>query len=189
MILLVGLGNPGKQYASTRHNVGFMALDEIKEFHKLDSFTDSKKFISQISSGFIGGEKLVLAKPMTFMNNSGMAVRKIMDYYKLPLNALGVIHDDLDLKTGKVKIKIGGSHGGHNGLKSIDTHLGGNYYRIRFGIDKPEDKNAVISYVLKNFSKEQLPMVNETLENISEYIDCFINGEIDEFLNACNNKQ
>lgn len=187
MILVVGLGNPGKQYRCSRHNVGFMAAEEIASKFGLPDFSESSKFSSHICSGFAGDKKLLLAKPTSFMNNSGIAVRKLMDYYKLPISSLIVIHDDLDLACGKIKVKLGGGHAGHNGLRSIDTHLGGNYYRLRIGIDKPEDKKAVTSYVLKNFSKEQQQVINKTLENVAESSEYLFEHRISEFINACNN--
>jgi PTH1 family peptidyl-tRNA hydrolase len=187
MILVVGLGNPGKQYQYTRHNVGFMAAGEIAREFGLSNFSESSKFSSHTCSGFAGDKKLLLAKPTSFMNNSGIAVRKLMDYYKLPMSSLIVIHDDLDLACGKIKVKLGGGHAGHNGLRSIDGHLGNNYYRLRIGIGKPEEKSSVNSYVLKNFSKDQQLVINKTLENIAESAEYLFEHRISEFINACNN--
>ena len=155
MFLIVGLGNPGREYMDTRHNVGFMALDALsKEYGLL--FQTKSRFNSQLALGENNSESVVLCKPETYMNLSGEAVQSICSYYKIPLDKIIVIHDDIDLKFGKIAYKIGGGAGGHNGLKSIDKHIGANYHRIRMGIGRPEDKAYEISdFVLGKFSQEE----------------------------------
>lgn len=155
MYILVGLGNPGPQYVLNRHNIGFMVLDTISESYA--NFSSPKlKFRSVIQEGMIGSHKVVLCKPQTFMNLSGEAVQQLLTFYKVPVEKIYVFHDDLDLEFGKVKVKQGGSNGGHNGLKSLDQHMGANYWRIRLGISHPGHKDAVSKYVLSNFSKAEM---------------------------------
>jgi PTH1 family peptidyl-tRNA hydrolase len=151
MYLIVGLGNIGEKYQLTRHNVGFMVIDEI-----IKSLSTSNIQKSNFHSTL---EKLgydLYSKPTTFMNNSGIAVQAIKEYYKLEIEDIIVIHDDIDLPFGTVKFKIGGGHGGHNGLRSIDAHIGKEYIRVRIGVGKPKDKENVANYVLDNFTKEEL---------------------------------
>lgn len=167
----VGLGNPGPQYAKTRHNVGFMALDALAERHGL-KFTQNK-CKSVIAEGFIGGQKTVLIKPMTFMNLSGEAVRAYMDYYKASLEDMVVIYDDLDTEVGRIRLRYQGSAGGHNGIKSMIQHTGTqSFNRIRMGISRPEPGYAVVDYVLGTFPKkerEQLDKMIETTCDAMEY--------------------
>lgn len=151
MHLIVGLGNIGDKYQLTRHNVGFMVIDEITK-----NLTTSNIQKSNFHSTLEKSAYDLYSKPTTFMNNSGMAVQAIKEYYKLEMEDIIVIHDDIDLPFGTVKFKIGGGHGGHNGLKSIDAHIGKEYIRVRIGVGKPQDKADVANYVLNNFSKEEL---------------------------------
>jgi PTH1 family peptidyl-tRNA hydrolase len=153
MQLWVGLGNPGPQYAMNRHNVGFMALDVIAEIHGFDPI--QKKFAGWTQDGRIGGERVLLFKPATFMNESGRAVAEAMRFYKLDMDALTVFHDELDLAPFKVKVKIGGGTAGHNGLRSIDQHLGPDFRRVRIGIGHPGHKDRVSPYVLGNYAKSE----------------------------------
>lgn len=155
MTLIVGLGNPGKQYTNNRHNVGFMVIDKILDDH---SFSLASK--SNFKGELFKTSDILLLKPTTYMNLSGESVRAVSDYYK-PQKII-VIHDDLDLPFGTVKFKQGGGNGGHNGLKSIDAHIGSDYIRVRIGIGKPNDKNEVANYVLGDFPKMQ----NEILRDI-----------------------
>ena len=138
VMLLVGLGNPGPDYAPTRHNIGFRAVDRICDLHRLGSYRS--KFQSELASGDVGGVKVLAQKPMTFMNNSGQAVAEAARFHKVPLHQVVVIHDDLDLAPGKCRMKVGGGAGGHNGLRSIDAHLGRDYWRLRIGIGHPGDR-------------------------------------------------
>lgn len=159
MQIWTGLGNPGPKYALHRHNVGFMALDVIAEMHGFGP--SQKKFQGWVQEGRIGSEKILLLKPATFMNESGRAVGEAMRFYKLDLDALTVFHDELDLAPFKVKVKQGGGTAGHNGLRSIDKHLGPDFRRVRLGIGHPGRKDQVSSYVLGNYAKaEQDPLVD-----------------------------
>ncbi|MEI6642032.1 MAG: aminoacyl-tRNA hydrolase [Novosphingobium sp.] len=153
MQLWVGLGNPGPQYALHRHNVGFMALDTIAEVH--DFGPVQKKFQGWVQDGRIGGTRVILLKPATFMNESGRAVSEALRFYKLGTDALTVFHDELDLAPFKVKVKQGGGTAGHNGLRSIDQHLGPDFQRVRLGIGHPGHKDRVTGHVLGNFAKAE----------------------------------
>ena len=166
MFLICGLGNPGRKFFNTRHNVGFKLLDKIlKKYNFILIKKDKNK---ELYKGEIGFHKCILLKPLTYMNMSGIAVNEVLNFYKIDKKKLFVIHDDLDLKIGKIKIKIGGGNGGHNGLLSIDNILGKNYNRIRLGISHPGNKNLVSSYVLKKFSYEELETIDIKLKKIAE---------------------
>ena len=159
MQLWVGLGNPGPGYALHRHNVGFMALDTIAEVHGFGP--EAKKFKGWVREGRIGGSKVLLLKPATFMNESGRAVGEALRFYKLGVEALTVFHDELDLAPFKVKVRTGGGLAGHNGLRSIDQHLGAEFRRVRIGIGHPGHKDRVHGYVLGNYAKaEQDPLAD-----------------------------
>lgn len=165
MLLIAGLGNPGSQYASNRHNIGFMAADEIHRRHSFSPWT--KKFQALIADGIIDGEKTILIKPQTFMNLSGQSIGEAMRFYKLPLNDLVVIYDELDLPSGKVRVKTGGGSGGHNGIKSIEAHVGKDYRRVRIGIDHPGVKELVSQHVLGNFAKADTEWLEPLLDAIA----------------------
>lgn len=169
MFLLVGLGNPGKKYENTRHNVGFQAVDEIiRRF----SFSDAgNKFQSLCASGMLGNKKLFIIKPQTYMNRSGSAVQAATAFYKIPPQNIVVIHDDLDLAVGKVKAKLGGGAGGNNGLKDIDRHLGQNYRRIRIGIGHPGDRDIVADHVLQPIPKRDRPAIDAVIDAIAEHLE------------------
>lgn len=166
MFLVVGLGNVGEKYSLTRHNVGFMLVDEA--LLTLNSKTSINK--SNFKAAVFKHNETLFVQPQTYMNNSGLSVQAIKEYYKIPIEHIIVIHDDLDLPFGTVKFKIGGGHGGHNGLRSIDAHIGKEYLRVRIGIGKPQRKEEVVNYVLSNFSKEELKqlqgIINHTLKAI-----------------------
>jgi len=181
MILLVGLGNPGKGYADNRHNFGFMAADEIIRRH---SFSPERiRFQGLVSEGRIGSEKLLLLKPTTYMNDSGRAVCEAAKFYKIPPENVIVLHDELDLPLGKVRTKTGGGHGGNNGIRSIDAHMGKNFKRIRLGIGHPGDKNLVSSHVLKDFSKAERDIANKIVDSIARHIDLMVQGDDAGFMN------
>lgn len=181
MLIIAGLGNPGNQYAGNRHNIGFMAVDAI---HRVGSFAPwSKKFKSEIAEGTIGFEKVLLMKPQTFMNLSGEAVGDAMRFYKLEPKDILVIHDELDLPAGKARIKVGGGHGGHNGLKSMDAHCGREYRRLRLGIGHPGSKEAVHGHVLGNFAKADADWLDTLLEEIGRNADMLVKGEDSQFQN------
>jgi PTH1 family peptidyl-tRNA hydrolase len=149
MWLFVGLGNPGDKYRHNRHNIGFMAADEIARRHNFSGW--EKKFQGLVCEGRLGGERVLLLKPQTYMNLSGQSVQAAAAFYKIPPGDIVVFHDELDLAPGKVRVKKGGGSGGHNGIKSIDEHLGPEYWRVRLGIGHPGDRNLVSPYVLSDF--------------------------------------
>jgi PTH1 family peptidyl-tRNA hydrolase len=181
MIIIVGLGNPGAQYAGNRHNIGFMAVDALQ---RLPSFSPwSRKFRSEISEGEIDGEKILLMKPLTFMNLSGEAVGEAMRFYKLKPADIIAIHDELDLLAGRVRIKIGGGHGGHNGLKSIDAHCGKEYRRLRLGIGHPGDKDRVNGHVLGDFAKADKVWLEPLIDAIADNAAMLVKGEDSQFMN------
>lgn len=181
MILLVGLGNPGTEYALTRHNVGFMAVDEIVRRYSFDGW--SKKFKGEVCTGTIEGEKVLALKPHTYMNLSGEAVLSVVSFYKIPPEKIYVFHDDMDLPVGRIKVKQGGGSGGHNGLKSIDTHLGQNYHRIRIGVDKPALREQVVSWVLSKFTPNDKQTLDELIEKISNHIPLLLTKDANTFMN------
>lgn len=160
-LLIAGLGNPGSDYARNRHNVGFMAVDEIHARHRFSPW--KARFQGEVAEGAIGERKVFLLKPMTYMNESGLSVGALARFYKLPLAAIVVVHDEIDLAAGKLKVKTGGGDAGHNGLRSITAALGPDYRRVRIGVGHPGDKARVHGHVLGNFSKADeiwlLPML------------------------------
>ncbi len=181
MIIIAGLGNPGTQYASNRHNIGFMAVDALQ---RLPSFSPwSKKFKAEISEGEIAGEKVLLIKPLTFMNLSGEAVGEAMRFYKVKISDIIAIHDELDLVAGRARIKTGGGHGGHNGLKSIDAHCGKDYRRLRLGIGHPGDKERVNGHVLGDFSKSDKVWLEPLIDAIADNSDMLIKGDDSQLMN------
>lgn len=166
MLLIAGLGNPGAKYAGNRHNIGFMAADLIVRRHNFGPW--QKKFSAEIAEGMLGGEKATLIKPQTFMNNSGQSVGEAMRFYKLEPSNIAVIYDELDLVQGKLRVKTGGGSGGHNGIKSIDQHIGKDYRRIRLGIGHPGEKDLVLNHVLGDFAKADKVWLDEFLDAIAE---------------------
>ena len=175
MHLIVGLGNIGEKYQLTRHNVGFMVIDEITK-----NLTTSNIQKSNFHSTLEKSSYDLFSKPTTYMNNSGMAVQAIKEYYKLEMEDIIVIHDDIDLPFGTVKFKIGGGHGGHNGLRSIDAHIGKEYTRVRIGVGKPQDKADVANYVLNNFSKEELNKLPDIIEHTMNAIKALKSEDIEQ---------
>lgn len=177
MKIIIGLGNPGKEYENTRHNVGFMFVDEVAKANAL-TFSLDKAKRAQLAVGVIKGEKVVLVKPITYMNLSGEALRLVMDYYKVDSSDVIVINDDLDLPVGKIRIRANGSSGGHNGLKSIIANIKTQEFkRIKIGIDK---KGDIIDYVLGNFSKTEKEEINKVLDIAPRIIDDYLS---DSFVN------
>lgn len=179
--LLVGLGNPGGEYAGNRHNVGFMAIDRIAEINRFSAF--KKKFGGLLAEGSIEGAKVFLLKPLTYMNLSGEAVASAASFYKIPPERIIVFHDELDLPLAKIRVKQGGGHGGHNGLKNIDSHLGKDYWRVRIGIGHPGDKEMVTNHVLSDFSKGEQKAVDTQLAALSEHIALLLAGDEARFMN------
>lgn len=181
MWLLVGLGNPGDKYKNNRHNVGFMVIDQIADDNGITNF--KSKFNGEIAEGTIAGQKLALLKPMTFMNESGISVRKAADFYKITPENIIVFHDELDLQPFKIKVKKGGGTGGHNGLKSIDAHLGDKeYWRVRIGIGHPGDKNRVSGYVLSDYSKEEQKFLPDWIYVLSKNVNHLVYGNKDDYM-------
>lgn len=181
MFLLVGLGNVGREYETTRHNCGFMCVDKIIEKYNISNH--QIKFKADIFSGKILTNDVLVVKPQTFMNRSGIAVSEIKRFYKVPIENIFVFHDDLDLEFCKLKYKIGGGAGGHNGLKSIDEMIGKNYHRIRIGIGRPENKEEIINYVLKKFNGDELKQLNNILSLVADCVDKLFSDKKDAFLN------
>ncbi len=172
MFLVVGLGNPDKEYQATRHNVGFMAADEIFRRHPFSDF--KKKAQGLVAEGTIAGEKVLLVKPLTYMNLSGNCVGELVNFYKLSSQNVIVIHDDMDLNVGMIKAKCGGGAGGHNGLKSIDSQITNNYGRIRIGVGHPADRSQVVDWVLSGFNKGDKERIDFALDLVAQNIDIFI---------------
>lgn len=179
MFLVVGLGNPGSEYKGTRHNVGFMAVDELVRRHNFTSWR--KRFRGETSEGTINGKKIIVLKPQTYMNRSGESVQEAMSFYKIPIENVIVFHDDLDVPVGRLKGKVGGGAAGHNGLRSIDEHCTSGYTRIRIGIDRPVREEMVIRWVLTTFSKEDTEILTTQLEQIAEAFHFLLEGGVPEF--------
>ncbi len=188
MFLIVGLGNPGKQYENTRHNVGFDAIDVLVDEYRIPS--SGKQHKAMYGKGVIEGQKVILAKPLTYMNLSGEAVRAMVDYYKIdPETELLVIFDDISLAPGNIRIRKKGSAGGHNGIKSIITHLGTqNFQRIKVGVGEKPKNWDLADYVLGTFSKDDRKLVDEALERTAKAAALIVQGEIDEAMNLYNKK-
>lgn len=182
MKLFVGLGNPGPKYAGNRHNIGFMALDRIAEDHGFSPWR--KKFQSLVSEGKFGSTKVILLKPETFMNLSGQAVGEAMRFHKLDSTDVVVFHDELDLVPGKCRVKSGGGHAGHNGLRSIHQHISPAYDRVRLGIGHPGHKDAVSGYVLRDFSKADQDWLDDLLRGISDGAGQLAQDDSAKFMNA-----
>ncbi len=179
MRLLVGLGNPGSRYAANRHNVGFLAVDAIARRYGFGS--RRARFQSEVFDGQIEGMKFVALKPQTFMNVSGNAVLPALQFYKLLPSDIVVLHDEIDLPLGRVRVKRGGGAAGHNGLRSIDDAIGPDYWRIRIGVGRPEGATRVKSHVLENFSVEELTGVGRVIEAIAECFPLMAAGDADRF--------
>jgi PTH1 family peptidyl-tRNA hydrolase len=182
MHLIVGLGNHGKKYQFTRHNFGFLLADQIIEDYGFKA--DGNKFNSEFFFGEIDQKKIIILKPQTFMNLCGSAVLPCLNFYKINQDNLLILHDDLDLELGRIKVKLGGSSAGHNGLKSIDEVIGNDYLRLRLGISRPENSLYNISnYVLTNFSEDDLKIVKQVNKKISQQLSLIFNNKTDNFLN------
>jgi peptidyl-tRNA hydrolase, PTH1 family len=182
MKLWIGLGNPGGQYAHNRHNIGFMAVDRIAADHGFTPWRS--KFQGQVSEGVLGGEKIILLKPSTFMNLSGQSVAEAARFHKIDPADLTVFHDEIDLAPAKIKLKSGGGHAGHNGLRSIHGHLGEGYDRVRLGVGHPGHKDAVAGYVLHDFAKVDADWLDALLHGISDGAAMLAAGDGPKFLNA-----
>ncbi|WP_417904919.1 aminoacyl-tRNA hydrolase [Candidatus Tisiphia endosymbiont of Micropterix aruncella] len=179
-IVVVGLGNIGKEYQNTRHNVGFTAVERLSEYYKF-SWNSKDKFHAELAQGIIGGHKVLLAKPLTYMNLSGKALQAICSYYNVKLQNIFVLHDDIDLETGRIKYKLAGGSGGHNGLKSLDQCIGNDYHRIRIGVGRPAAYDDVSDYVLASFSKEEYKIIVNSIEVIMHNFHLLLSCEMEEF--------
>ncbi len=166
MLLFVGLGNPGARYEGNRHNIGFMVIEAIARRHGFSPW--HRRFQGETAEGTIDGERIVLLKPMTFMNESGRAVGEAANFFKLGLGEITVFHDELELPSGKVRVKVGGGIAGHNGLRSVSSHLGNDYRRVRLGIGHPGVKELVHGHVLSDFAKSDRPWVEALCEVIAD---------------------
>ena len=181
MLLLVGLGNPGARYAGNRHNIGFMAVEEIAKRHGIGPWR--RRFQGVACEGPIGGERALLLLPGTFMNESGRAVAEAAHFYRLPLKDIVVFHDEIDLRPAKVRVKIGGGIAGHNGLRSISEHIGNDYRRVRIGVGHPGNKDMVQHYVLGDFAKSERGWVEALIDVIADNADFLARGEDASFQN------
>lgn len=182
MRLFVGLGNPGPKYQRNRHNIGFMAVERIAADHGFSPWRS--KFQGSVSEGVLGGQKVVLLKPETFMNLSGQSVGEAMRFFKLTPAEVVVFHDEIDLAPGKLRVKTGGGHAGHNGLRSIHAHLGDTYERVRMGVGHPGRKEAVPGYVLHDFPKADDEWLDDMLRGISDGAEALARGDASRFQNA-----
>ena len=182
MLIFVGLGNPGAKYAGNRHNIGFMALDRIAGDHGFGPW--KARFQGQTSEGMLSGEKVLLLKPDTFMNLSGQSVGEAMRFFKLDTTDITVFHDEIDLAPGKVRVKDGGGHAGHNGLRSIHQHIGPHYSRVRMGVGHPGRKEAVPGYVLHDFAKADQDWLDDVLRGCSDGASHLAAGDSGRFQNA-----
>ena len=187
MLLLVGLGNPGSNYTNTRHNIGFKIIDAINKKFSLSK--QKPKFKGLLTTGIIENEKVYAIKPLTFMNNSGICIRELLEYFKIDAMNVIVFHDDLDVELGKIKAKFGGSDAGHNGIASIDKFIGKDYSRVRIGIGKPKNKMEISDYVLQNFDEEEITEIEKILENITSSMSILIKKKLDLFSSTVNNKK
>lgn len=184
--ILVGLGNPGKEYEKTRHNIGFMTLDFISK--KLNIDFNTQKFKSSYGLGNFGDKKVILLKPQTFMNLSGQAVVLLMSFYKVPPENVILIYDDISLPVGKIRIRKQGSHGGHNGVKNISALTGSNNFpRIKIGVgDKPNEHWDLSDWVLSKFSKDEMGLIESNMPKIYESLELILQGKIDQAMNSFN---
>lgn len=181
MHLIAGLGNPGEKYRNNRHNIGFMAVDAVARKHGFPSWREKSQGL--VSEGTIAGEKVLLLKPQTFMNASGESLQAAVKFYKLAPSDVTVIYDELDLLPGKARIKIGGGNGGHNGLRSIDPQIGIGYRRVRLGIGHPGSKDAVIHWVLADFSKADAEWLEPLLSALADNAELLVRGDDNGLMN------
>ena len=181
MLVIAGLGNPGARYARNRHNIGFMALDAIASAHRIGPFR--ARFSALMAEGAIGGERVMLLAPQTFMNESGRSVGEALRFHKLDPAALVVIHDELDLAPAKVRVKVGGGNAGHNGLRSITAHVGNEYKRVRLGIGHPGDKALVHNFVLSDFAKAEMGWVETVCRAVADAAPLLVAGQDASFQN------
>ena len=186
MLLLVGLGNPTPDSENNRHNIGFKIIDAINK--KFGLSKQKPKFKGLLTTGNIGNQKVYAIKPLTFMNNSGICIREVIEYFKISVEDIIVFHDDLDIEFGKIKTKFGGSSAGHNGIASIDKFIGKDYSRVRVGIGKPKNNIEVADYVLQNFDDDEILGIEKISKNITDSISTLIEKKLDLFSSTVNNQ-
>ena len=186
MLLFVGLGNPTQDSENNRHNVGFKIIDALNK--KFGLSKQKPKFKGLLTTGTIDGEKVYAIKPLTFMNNSGICIRELLEYFKIDASDVIVFHDDLDVEFGKIKAKFGGSSAGHNGIASIDKFIGKDYSRVRVGIGKPNNNMEVGDFVLQNFDEDEMIRLEKVTNYITDSISILIDKKLDLFSSTVNNK-
>ena len=186
MLLFVGLGNPTPDSQNNRHNIGFKVIDAINQ--KFGLSKQKPKFKGLLTTGNIGDKKVYAIKPLTFMNNSGICIRELIEYFKMDAEDVIVFHDDLDIDVGKIKAKFGGSSAGHNGIESIDKFIGKDYSRVRIGIGKPESKISISDYVLNDFNDEEKEKLENITENIITSLNILLDKKLELFSSTVNNK-
>jgi len=186
MLLFVGLGNPTPDSENNRHNVGFKIIDNINKKFSLSK--QKPKFKGLLTTGNIEGQKVYAIKPLTFMNNSGVCIRELVEYFKIDIEDVIVFHDDLDVEFGKIKTKFGGSDAGHNGIASIDKFIGKDYSRVRIGIGKPKNGMEISDYVLQNFNEEENIGIEKISKGITDSISILVSKKLDLFSSTVNNK-
>ncbi len=187
MLLFVGLGNPTPDSENNRHNVGFKIIDTINK--KFNLSKQKPKFKGLLTTGNIENKKVYAIKPLTFMNNSGICIRELIEYFKIEAEDVIVFHDDLDLEFGKIKAKFGGSSAGHNGIASIDKFIGKEYSRVRIGIGKPKENIEISDYVLQNFDEDESVSIEKISKDITDAIAILVEKKLDLFSSTVNNKQ
>ena len=186
MILFVGLGNPSPDNENNRHNIGFKIIDAINQKFSLSK--QKPKFKGLLTTGNIGNKKVYAIKPLTFMNNSGICIRELIEYFKIDSENVIVFHDDLDVNFGKIKAKFGGSSAGHNGIESIDKFIGKDYSRIRIGIGKPNGNGDAVEHVLKDFDEEEKLELNNITKNITNSLTILLDKKLDLFSSTVNSR-
>ena len=186
MLLFVGLGNPSLNSENNRHNIGFKIIDAINKKFKLSK--QKPKFKGLLTTGNINDKKVYAIKPLTFMNNSGICIRELIEYFKMDAADVIVFHDDLDIDVGKIKAKFGGSSAGHNGIESIDKFIGKDYSRVRIGIGKPESRISISDYVLNDFNDEEKEKLENITENIITSLNILLDKKLELFSSTVNNK-
>ena len=186
MLLFVGLGNPTPNSENNRHNIGFKLIDAVNQ--KFGLSKQKPKFKGLLTTGNVEGKKVYAIKPLTFMNNSGICIRELIEYFKIDAEEVIVFHDDLDVEFGKIKVKVGGSSAGHNGIASIDKFIGKDYSRVRIGIGKPKGNMEIADYVLQNFDEDELLGIEKISKDITDSISMLVEKKLDLFSSTINNK-
>lgn len=185
--LIAGLGNPGSQYDKTRHNAGFWFVDELARRYS-GQFAAEKRFSGDVCKLQVGADTVWLIKPMTFMNRSGLAVRQLADFYRIPVEQILVAHDELDISAGDVRLKQAGGHGGHNGLRDLHAHLGAAYWRLRLGVGHPGDRNKVVDYVLSRPSADDEIVIRRAIDDAANQIELILQGEMQKAMQALHTR-